>query len=404
MRDVTISLFSRLLIIAAGVFTSIITARQLGVIGRGEYFFLVTVANLVAQFSTFGLPASNTYFVAKTPAWSGRLIANSRVIGLVGGSFIALVVSFLLLLLKEIEAAQVVLLPVLIVALLYGQLTAGILIGKRSFQSFNTIQIVGTLLQILLFLLSFIWVLSSTTFILFSTISSVVIVILQVSALNRIDTEERVWDPTVMRASFTYAWRVYAMTLIGFLISRGGAVLLMIWSNSVQLGYFSVAIQFFDVLAIIPATCAMVLFPRLAELTTRQSRAKTVMVAITVGLVMAVICTVLALSADWLIPLLFGAEFGGVIPVLRLMLPGAVSLAIANIFSQHLASRGIPMGNIFSWVVCFGIFISFGYRYIPEGGAQALASSLTLGYSFLMISLGFLVAVDKPRSVEELRE
>jgi O-antigen/teichoic acid export membrane protein len=207
--------------------------------------------------------------------------------------------------------------------------------------------------------------------------------------------QEKKWDATVMRSSLSYAWRAYVMTLLAFMINRGGAFLLSTRSDPEQLGYFSVAIQFFDVLAIIPATCAMVLFPKLSALSVEQSRRQTLAAASMVGVMMLACCLILALASDTLVESLFGKEFLGVVPVLYHLLPGAIALSMANIFSQHLASRGIPPANILAWLACSALFFVIGYRVTPAGGAAALALSLTVGYIFLMVLLGVLVALDK---------
>jgi O-antigen/teichoic acid export membrane protein len=395
ITDITISLLSRFLIVLAGLITSVITARTLGVVGRAEYFFLITVANLVVQFSNIGLPGSNTYLAAKNPEWTGRLIANSQVVGLLGGGLIAVIVTAVLLCVEQVTASQAALLMCLIVSLLNAQLTAGILIGRNLFRIYNSIQIAGTGLQILLFGLSAVFVFTSSTFILLSIISTLTIASLQSQALNRSEMQEKKWDATVMRSSLSYAWRAYVMTLLAFMINRGGAFLLSTRSDPEQLGYFSVAIQFFDVLAIIPATCAMVLFPKLSALSVEQSRRQTLAAASMVGVMMLACCLILALASDTLVESLFGKEFLGVVPVLYHLLPGAIALSMANIFSQHLASRGIPPANILAWLACSALFFVIGYRVTPAGGAAALALSLTVGYIFLMVLLGVLVALDK---------
>ena len=68
-----------------GLATSIVTARFLGSAGRGDYFFMVTLAALVVQFANVGLPASNTYFAARNPERTSQLVANAFWISLLAG-------------------------------------------------------------------------------------------------------------------------------------------------------------------------------------------------------------------------------------------------------------------------------------------------------------------------------
>src|SRR5690242_11581545 len=62
---VLLTIAARFVVIAAGVVTSIMTARFLLPAGRGEYFLVLTTAQILAQFCNLGLASSNTYFVAK---------------------------------------------------------------------------------------------------------------------------------------------------------------------------------------------------------------------------------------------------------------------------------------------------------------------------------------------------
>src|SRR6266849_2025450 len=75
----------RLLIVAGGFVSSVLTARWLSPGGRGEYFLIVTLAQTIAQFGNFGIQSSNTYLVARNRALAAPLLANSLWLSLLGG-------------------------------------------------------------------------------------------------------------------------------------------------------------------------------------------------------------------------------------------------------------------------------------------------------------------------------
>ena len=86
LRQIALTAGTRLGLTVFGLVTSIVTARFLGQSGRGDYFFIVTLAALIVQFANLGLPSSNTYFAARDPERTPQLVANALWISLgVGG-------------------------------------------------------------------------------------------------------------------------------------------------------------------------------------------------------------------------------------------------------------------------------------------------------------------------------
>ncbi len=60
LRDVVPTLAARVFVIVCGLASSIIMAKVLGPEGRGEYFYIVTLAQLAMQVGNLGLGSSNT--------------------------------------------------------------------------------------------------------------------------------------------------------------------------------------------------------------------------------------------------------------------------------------------------------------------------------------------------------
>ena len=86
LRQIALTAGTRLGLTVFGLVTSIVTARFLGQSGRGDYFFMVTLAALIVQFANLGLPSSNTYFAARDPERTPQLVANALWVSLgVGG-------------------------------------------------------------------------------------------------------------------------------------------------------------------------------------------------------------------------------------------------------------------------------------------------------------------------------
>jgi O-antigen/teichoic acid export membrane protein len=152
IRDVALSLAARAITISAGVVTSILTARALGVAGRGEYFYVITLAGLVVQFGHLGLASSNTYALAKDHTLLGRLATNSIWVSVVAGilgSFVVLLVVADWGNTNWVETHRWLLL-LMGPAMLYSLLASNLLVGLSRIHQYNVFQIANSLLQLVL--------------------------------------------------------------------------------------------------------------------------------------------------------------------------------------------------------------------------------------------------------------
>ena len=132
----------RLLIVAGGFVSSVLTARLLSPAGRGEYFLVVTLAQALAQFGNFGLQSSNTYFVARDRSLTGALLANSLAIAMVAGGVGSVAV---ILVLKAAGGAsgdsRLWFAAIIAPATLFYMLGTNLLVGLKRIGTFNRFQL-----------------------------------------------------------------------------------------------------------------------------------------------------------------------------------------------------------------------------------------------------------------------
>src|ERR1700722_20674911 len=140
--QVVVTVGVRLLIVAGGFVSSVLTARWLSPGGRGQYFLIVTWAQAIAQFGNFGLQSSNTYFVARNRALAAPLLANSVWLSLlVGGGGSALLVLVLRLTGRASVGAAFWFVGLLAPATLFFMLGSNLLVGMKRIGTFNTFQL-----------------------------------------------------------------------------------------------------------------------------------------------------------------------------------------------------------------------------------------------------------------------
>jgi O-antigen/teichoic acid export membrane protein len=211
------------------------------------------------------------------------------------------------------------------------------------------------------------------------------------------------FDRTIFGLGFRYAAKAYVATLCGFLVLRCNVFALKAVAGYQQVGYFSVAAQLSDMLAILPQSVALVLFPALVsapaaawERTSRQALA----VAITLGGA----CLLVAAAAPVLVPLLFGEAFAPGVEVLRWLLPAAFFTGVTSVVSQYAAAAGFPRGLVGIWVAGLAVGVVTSAWLIPHfaGAGAAMALSLTQAVIFVLI-LGLCLQIQGRQAAVSLR-
>src|SRR5215813_11211828 len=87
--DVAITLGTRLLMIVNSVVAGVIVARWLGAKGVGELAVINVAVSTIVQLGSFGLPSSNTYFIAHDRAHFRAAVINSFLFATLIGSLLA---------------------------------------------------------------------------------------------------------------------------------------------------------------------------------------------------------------------------------------------------------------------------------------------------------------------------
>jgi O-antigen/teichoic acid export membrane protein len=389
IKDVGFTLATRGVVIVAGIATSVITARTLSVDGRGEYFYVVTLAGMATQFGNLGLGAGNTYALARDGSQLGRLSGNSFWLSLVIGVAAAgAVVGIDGVWAPEGWSGGRRLIALLLVpTMMYSLLAGNLLIGLSRIRDYNYFQLGSTLFQVLVIGLGGWLAWGVKGFLFTSVVAGLVASAGLMWLLSRLGGLSWGFDRGLFRENLSFSGRAYLATLFGYGVSRLGVFLLGRWSTVDEIGIYSIAVQFFDVLVILPATVSLILFPDLVRDDPQNRFSRALKSTAVVGGIMAFACFIVGWGARWVIPVFFGAEFAPSVVVVWWMLPGVLALSVTNVMSQYLAAEGIPIENIVVWAVGFVFLLVVGGQLVPAHGAVGAAIALSLTYPLVMIAL-----------------
>jgi O-antigen/teichoic acid export membrane protein len=378
-------LAARIIGVAAGIVTSAITARSLGPAERGEYFYVVAVAATLAQFGHLGVPGSNTYFVAQFPSAARRVTVYSLALALfmtaaATASFTAVAwFSPGTVLAPQTGGGWLVPLTFGVLATL---LFSSVLAGQQRFKQLNLTSILGNAILLVWFVVVAVRNATAEAFLAASAVVTVVgALLLATLAVGQAGGGEA----SVGIAQWLgYGRRAYLVLLLGALVPKLGIIAMKLWSTPIELGYYSIAVQIFDAMAILPSSIALVLFPSiLRSRTINWQSCKSEIIRI------AMMSTALAIPAAFAMPfavrLVFGSAFVPASYATFFFLPGFVLLAVTTAASQFLAAIAYPSAVALNWALCIVTLSITCAWLVPVYGAAGAAAGTSLAYGMAAI-------------------
>lgn len=395
---------TRALALVASLLTTIITARVLGPAGRGEYYFAVAAGALAVQFGTLGLHASNAYLVAQSTTRAAALLANSFWVSLVVGALGALFViaggawsggS-------PHAAASLYWIALYVPAGLFFQLATSIILGRGDTRSYNVAQLALAAVTTIAIAAAATMARTPAIFVAAFAGGNLAVAVAVLAFTSSGARSRWNFDAALFREGWSFAAKSFVVSVLGFLVLRTNVFLVQRFRGPEELGFYSVAMQFMDLISLAPASLAAVLFPALVKSQSAWSDTKR-HAAIAVGTVGAA-CLVLAVLVDPVIRLVFGSSFAPARMSVLLLLPAAACSAATTIFSQYLAATGLPVSVIVAWAVSALVGLVSGLFLVPAFGANGASIGLSVACgAALALMAGLSFAHSRRTAVDHLR-
>jgi O-antigen/teichoic acid export membrane protein len=392
-RDVGATFGARILLVALGVVSSVLTARLLGPGGRGILATLGALAGIGIQLGNLGLHASNTFQVARNPTLLGPLWANSRRTAAAIGAGLALacaaVVAFAPGLLGEIGLALVLLALAGIPFQLASLFGLNLVIGTGRISLYNALEVwvrtagVGALFGVLVVLgRGITWVLAVN--LILAALSALIVGRVVDRLVRERGAGTARGDLALFRTSVGYGARAYTAALLAYLIVRSDMLLVNAMRGAADAGIYSIAVQISDLIYLLPMSIGMVLFPRLA----RHGKGDPVFalkVTRHTAFLLFLLCAAAAVLARPAVELLYGPAFVPAVRALWWLLPGIWAYGVANQIATQLASTGMPLAAVWIWAPPLAINLLLNLSWIPRWGIEGAAASSTLAYVIVLV-------------------
>lgn len=364
----------------------LLVARTLGATGRGEAVFLMTIAGLTGYAFTLSVQEANANLVGQEPASRPALATNSvilaLVLGLLGAGVIFGASAILpglrghadgVVLWIALAAIPMVILQNYLMLLVRGDFAAGIANIALLIPAVGNVAVNGC----------------------FAVVGSIEVatVIATWTFMQGLACVALIWhvhrrlagfgrpDGPLSRRSLSFGLKSH----IGGLMSAGNYRLdqwiLGAIGGSRELGLYSVAVAWAEALFFLPTALALAYRPVLVRSGSEQARIKA-SAATRLALVATIpLAIALFLAAPFLCVTLIGAEFGGAVEQLRILVPSAFGIVILKILGNALVAQNRPLYETASIAIAFACTVALDFLLIPAHGGVGAAVASTVSYT-----------------------
>lgn len=159
-------------------------------------------------------------------------------------------------------------------------------------------------------------------------------------------------------------------------------------SSTTQVGLYSVAVQFGELLWQLPSAVVVVMLSRMANRSKYSDVAKEINVNSFYTFWVTFFGSVfLYMFGGFVIPVIFGFEYSVSSDILNLLLPGLVMMVLFKIVNSYFAGDGRPMTCLYFMIPALFINVICNYILIPELGASGAAISSSISYCFCSLAI-----------------
>jgi O-antigen/teichoic acid export membrane protein len=403
------TLATRLLMIVNSVAAGVIVAHWLGAQGVGELAVInVSVATIV-QLGSFGLPSSNTYFIAKDRAHFRAATINSLLFALLIGSLLAIALSVLASLRPAwfgfVPPDPIRLASASIPFQLLTLIGLNILLAVGKIREFNLLDLVGQ---------SFVLVNAFVVLIVFggglagivklNVVASVAVAIVVTALLLTTGRKllESNWraDAALLRQMITYGLKFHISVLAGAIIFRADLLVVNHFRGPAEAGVYSVATQFSLLLMLLPSVIATLLFPRVTAEQDAHGETTSVVTRHT-ALIMLAFCLA-TVPVAFLLPFVYGQAFSDATTLLLILLPGVYLVGLESVLVQHFNALGLPRRIPVYRLVTLVINLVLVFGLVPRLGARGAAIASTLSYALIFCLVAWHFRASTQRSFGEV--
>lgn len=372
---------------------SILVARGLGPVGRGEYYLPITAAAVAVVLVHLGLEGANTFFVSQRRYTLRQVAAASTLLapisGLIGAA--GLIVLYALTrdsLLQGVSWEAFIVAPALLPIQVHMLWAINVFtLGGRVVKA-QIAQFVGALLQFLLLvplvLTDRLTVVSAlATYAVFIAVPWFLLVV----GSRSFAPLRPAADWALVRQLVGFGLKLQVGQVFFYLLFRADILLINLILGTREVGIYSLTVILGEAVMLLTLPLVLATLPLQASMTIADAGALSFKAARFNGILAAALSALLAATL-WLgIPLAYGDDFADAYPALMALLPGIIALSMARPLGNWLVRQDRPWVLTAFGTVAFAINIVLNVVLLPVVGIIGASIASSIAYIVLAGSM-----------------
>lgn len=389
-----------------GYVVLLILIRYLSQGRMGEFFFAVTLASFVAMIGELGTNQHLVRMISAQPEKALELLSRVVMVRLPFMSLAFLLINGFALIFKPGIA------PTILLASIYVLL-------REAYYSFGAffVGLRRVAHRVLTALLSQVLLLGGIVFLVamqaglsailwcYIAAHGVTIVVSLWVVRSRFGAVELRWDRTEIREILRGSFPLFLLTFLGLMHFKVDTLMLGLLQPFSAVAVYESAYKFLEASRSLVWPGVMIFFPVCASLASRGAWATLSALSrrlLLIATAMATVAMVLVLlTADWVIPLLFGARYVDSVPVLRILFLAAPALFVALVATYLASAMSVERPVVTILLASLALNVGLNAVLIPAWGPTGAAWA-TLG-SESLLAVGSLLVVWSALRVREGR-
>lgn len=388
------ALSAQVLALVTSFVSSVLIARTLGPVGKGQLSVVQQVLNILSVVLNMGITTANTYFIGKDRHGVGEVLGNSFLasiaLGLLGAPLMWLFTTGPFAVVEGIPLAATAIAIALLPLALVNQFVQGINVGVGEMKAISRTQMTGTAASIAVILIA--WALGRLTVpvaMLATTVNVGVTFLLNTARLFKRYTKRIRVHLTSMREAASYSFKAYANHVATYLNYRADIIIVGYLAGAETVGIYSIAVMAAEVMWYVPKALAQALLSKSVQAGEQSADMLAMRSSRVTAALMLVVCVVAAVLVNPLIRLFYGADFLPAVVPFFVLLPGVWLNGISQVLFANLTSKGL----LYPWiaVATAAANVVLNLMLVPRFGAvgAGLSSSLSYGTGAIAIMAMF---------------
>jgi O-antigen/teichoic acid export membrane protein len=369
----------------------IVLPRELGPEAAGLYFAILVIPQLTQSLIDLGSRPAIIYFVGKKLQTEEKMISALIFIFSVSTIVCIVLYCFIFYLLDNPQySTSLIILIILITPLrLIISYGSAFILAKEKIKKFNRLNWLFPATN-LLGIIVFVSILKLSVWgaILSLLCASFIVAVYSLSIILKDNKLSFGFDFKLVTGIYKLGV-VYALSFFIIRLNYRVDVFLMERLSTLkEIGYYSLGVNFAELLFQIPTALWIVIATRSANASDQNVMTATVLKLLRVAILIAVICAVvLYIIAPYIIPFVFGLKYIPSISVVQYILPGILFIIVFKVLNGHLSGIGKPYISALVFIPSVFINIGLNFLWIPDYGAMGAVMATNISYTIGAILL-----------------